>query len=125
MKINVVNVVMVVFLSLLSMGSFAQQREVGTPEERANRQTARMKEALNLSPDQEKNVAAINLKYAQKNQPLLENGGRNLKTLRQVRSIMSDKDKEMKAALRSDQYKQYEAIKEEMRNNMRKSRRKL
>ncbi|GAB3709800.1 hypothetical protein GCM10027592_46290 [Spirosoma flavus] len=123
MKTNVSTLILCISLFFIATISSAQQRQVGTPEERANWQTIRMKEALNLSPDQEKSVSEINLKYAQQAQPLLENGGRNLKTLREARSIMKNKNKDMKDVLTSDQFKQYQAIREEMRNTFRERRR--
>jgi len=123
MKNNLLTVALSLSLVLLSIGSFAQQRQVGTPEERASRQTARLKEALNLSPDQETAVASINLKYAKQAQPLLETGGRNLKTAREARSMMKSKDDELEKVLTKEQFKQYQDIKEEMRSAMKERRR--
>lgn len=112
-----------VAMILVSLTSVAQQRQIGTPEERASRQTARMKETLQLSPDQESSVAAINLNYAKQAQSLLETGGRNLKTAREARSMMKRKDDELEKVLSKDQFKQYQDIKEEMRDAMKERRR--
>ena len=82
-----------------------------------------MKEVLKLSPEQEPTVADINLKYAKQIQSLMETGGRNLKTMRDAKAIMNSKDKEMKEVLNKEQYKQYEDLRDEMRNAMRERRR--
>lgn len=123
MKVKAIKHAFSVALFLVSLTSFAQQRQIGTPEERASRQTARMKETLQLSPDQESSVAAINLKYAKQTQSLLETGGRNLKTAREAKSIMKSKDDELEKVLNKDQFKQYQDIKEEMRDAMKERRR--
>ena len=122
MKTNLSKAVCFIALLLLSASSFAQRGELGTPEERATRMTARMKEKLNLSADQETPVAAINLKYAKQNQALMESGGRNLRTARQAQAVMKKKDEELKKVLNADQYKQYQAIKEEMRAELKERR---
>lgn len=119
MNYQLTTLIATISLFLISVSTYAQDRRVGTPEERATRQTIRMKEVLNLSPSQESDIAAINLKYAKHIQPLLETGSRNLKTLREARSIMKRKDKEMKTVLTKVQYQQYQEIRKEMRSTLR------
>ncbi|GAB4003903.1 hypothetical protein GCM10028808_00460 [Spirosoma migulaei] len=124
MKSNIVTLILSVSLILISIASFAQRgSQLGTPEERATRQTARMKETLKLSPEQETSVSDINLKYAKQMQSVIETGGRNLKTAREAKSIMKNKDKELKEVLDKDQFKQYLTIKEEMMNQLKERRR--
>jgi Spy/CpxP family protein refolding chaperone len=48
--------------------SFAQNRQKLTPDEKAKRQTEQMKEKLNLTVEQEKQVYDINLKHIQKSE---------------------------------------------------------
>ncbi len=122
MRTNLSKTVCFIALLLLSASAFAQRGELGTPEERATRMTARMKEKLNLSAEQEAPVAAINLKYAKQNQSLLETGGRNLRTARQAQAVMKKKDEELKKVLNADQYQQYQTIKEEMRAELKERR---
>ncbi|MBC7922467.1 MAG: hypothetical protein H7Z75_15410 [Ferruginibacter sp.] len=93
-----------------------------TPEQRAERQTAQMKEKLSLTADQETRVAAINLNYAQQMQPLLEGGARNRNTLKQVRDLASSKDDELKKVLDQDQYKQYAAFRDEQKDRVKQAR---
>ncbi|WP_421825463.1 hypothetical protein [Larkinella sp.] len=122
MRTNLSKTVCFIALLLLSASAFAQRGELGTPEERAARMTARMKEKLNLSAEQEAPVAAINLKYAKQNQALMETGGRNLRTARQAQAVMKKKDEELKKVLNVDQYQQYQAIKEEMKAELKERR---
>jgi hypothetical protein len=93
-----------------------------TPEERAERQTAQMKQQLSLTADQEKTVAAINLKYVQQNQKLMASGDRNAETMKQMRDAMEARDGELKSALTKEQYQQYETMRNEQRNRMRDGR---
>ncbi|QIP14987.1 hypothetical protein G8759_21350 [Spirosoma aureum] len=122
MKNNLVNAILSVALVLISISSFAQRGQLGTPEERATRQTTRMKEALNLSAEQETSVADINLKYAKQMQSLLETGGRNLKTARTAKSSMKSKDNELKEVLTKDQFNKYLTLKEDMMSQMKELR---
>ncbi len=93
-----------------------------TPEQRANQQTARMKKQLSLTAEQEPTVAAINLKYAQQMQTLMQTGERNRQTMKQAREMASSKDAELKAVLTADQYMQYETFKDEQKGRMREMR---
>jgi len=99
-----------------------QQLANTTPEQRANRQTALMKKQLSLTPEQETAVATINLKYAQQMQSVIETGGRNRNTLKQVRDINNSKDAELKKVFDKDQYKQYEAFKDEQKDRLKQAR---
>lgn len=103
----------------------AERRErlaASTPEQRAERQTAQMKMQLALTPEQEKSIAAINLKYAQEAQKLMTSGDRTRGTLKQAREVMQAKDGELKAVLSKEQYQQYETMRDEQRNRMREGR---
>ncbi|GAB3921025.1 hypothetical protein [Larkinella terrae] len=122
MKTNLLKTALFLIVLLAASASFAQRAPLGTPEERAAKLTARMKEKLNLTADQETPVAEINLKYARQNQSLMETGGRNLRTARQVQSSMKEKDKELKKVLTADQYKQYQTVKEEMKAELKERR---
>lgn len=93
-----------------------------TPEQRADRQTALMKNQLSLTPEQETAVAAINLKYARQMQSVIETGGRNRNTLRQVRDINDNKDADLKKVFDKDQYKQYEAFKDAQKDRLKQAR---
>ena len=89
-----------------------------TPEQRAKVQTALMKAKLQLDTVQTAKVQAINLAAAQKMEPLLKSDGGKLAKFRQLKEIDNTKDKDLKKVLTPDQYKQYEAAKEEMKEKM-------
>ncbi|GAB3258714.1 hypothetical protein GCM10027347_22250 [Larkinella harenae] len=123
MKTSVFKTVLLMAGISLSSLTFAQQKDLRTPEERASFQTARMTEKLKLSSGQENTVASINLTYARQNQVLLETGGRNLRTARQLQTQMKKKDGELKTVLNQEQYQQYLAMKESMKSELKTRRR--
>ncbi len=89
-----------------------------TPEQRAQMQTQFMKSKLQLDTVQTAKIQAINLATAQKMDPLLKGDGGKLAKFRQMKEIDSNKDKDYKNVLTPDQYKQYEAFKEEMKQKI-------
>lgn len=93
-----------------------------TPEQRAKRQTAQMKKQLSLTTDQETTITAINLKYAQQMQPLIASGERERTAMKQVRDMNNSKNEEFKKVLNEDQYKQYEAFRDERKDRMKQAR---
>jgi len=103
-----------------SQGAHAQEASFKdkTPEQRAQMQTNMMKTKLNLDSAQTLKVQGINLKYAQKLDPVLKSDGGRFAKLRQMKSIQGQKNKELKAVLSSDQYKQYQQLEAEMRDKL-------
>lgn len=91
----------------------------GGAVERAQAQSDRMKEKLQLSDDQYKQVSAINEEYALKMESVLQGGGGRWSKYRELKPLMKEKDKKLKAVLTADQYKQYEAMKQEMMDKAR------
>jgi len=89
-----------------------------TPEQRAKMQTSMMKAKLQLDTVQVVKVQAINLTAAQKMEPLLKGDGGKLAKFKQIKEIDNAKDKDLKNVLTPEQYKQYEAAKEEMKEKM-------
>lgn len=99
-----------------------EQLTNSTPEQRAQRQTTQMKKQLSLSAEQETAVAAINLKYAQQAQTLIDGGNRNRETMKQVRTMMSSKDEELKKVFSQEQYTQYDTFKDTQKNRAKQNR---
>jgi hypothetical protein len=89
-----------------------------TPEQRAQMQTGMMKAKLKLDSTQVTKVQAINLKSAQKLEPLLKGDERRFKMLREMMAIQKEKDADLKKVLTDDQYKQYEKMKDEMKEKL-------
>ncbi|GAB3929134.1 hypothetical protein [Mucilaginibacter myungsuensis] len=93
-----------------------------TPEQRAKLQTGMMKTKLRLDSATVTKVQAINLKYAQKLDPVMKGDGRKLKMIREAMSIQKEKDAELKTALSKDQYQAYEKMKDDMRDKIKEFR---
>jgi hypothetical protein len=88
-----------------------------TPEQRAKIQDALMTQKLGLTDEQKPKVAALNLEYAKKIQPLIESG-RPLAQLREMRELNQEKEAALQKVLTPEQFKKYLAAKEEMRKKI-------
>jgi hypothetical protein len=86
-----------------------------TPDQRATAQTAMMKEKFDLTADQLPQVAAINLKYAQKMEPIIKGSSGTLMKMSQMRGVNEEKEAELKGVLSPEQFQKYLASKDEMR----------
>lgn len=86
-----------------------------TPQERAGIQTAFLKDKLGLSPEETAKVEAINLKYAEKAEPVIKGSDGPFSRMRQMKEIQSEKDADMKTALTPAQYQAYDAAKDELK----------
>jgi len=110
------------FTALINNPASAQDKadmiKNSTPEQRAKMQTSMMKAKLQLDTVQVVKVQAINLTAAQKMEPLLKGDGGKLAKFRQMKEIDSAKDKDLKNVLTPEQYKQYQAAKDEMKEKM-------
>lgn len=91
-----------------------------TPQQRADAQTEYMQSKLALTPDQTPKVAAINLEYAQQMDPILKGSDGPLVKMRAMRGIQDAKDGELQGVLTPEQFTQYQAMKEEMREKIEK-----
>ena len=96
----------------------AGQIKNSTPEQRAQLQTGMMKTRLKLDSAQTLKVQSINLKYAQKADPIIKGDENKLSKYRQMKAIDEQKDKDLKQIFTTDQYKQYQDIKAEIREKI-------
>jgi hypothetical protein len=108
---------LVVTILFFIQGASAQQAnfKTKTPEQRAAAQTSVMKIKCNLDSNQVAKVQAINLKYAEKLDPVFKSEEGKLARFRQAKALMDAKDAELKAVLTTSQYKQYLDLKAEMK----------
>ena len=97
-----------------------EQLKQTTPEQRATLQTALMAERLGLTADQKTKVAALNLTYATKMEPIIKGSAGPLREMREIRQINDEKEAELKQILTPTQFQQYLASKEEMRQKFEK-----
>jgi hypothetical protein len=85
-----------------------------TPAERAKAQTAMMKTKLGLSDAEVAKVGPINMKYAERMEPIIKGSEGPLIKMRSVRTVEEAKEAELKGVLTADQFTKFEAGKEEM-----------
>ena len=89
-----------------------------SPAQRAKAQTAMMKEKLGLSEEQVAKVGALNLKYAEKMDPIIKGAEGTFMKARDARNVEQQKEDELKALLSPDQFQKFLAGKEEMREHL-------
>lgn len=101
-----------------SAQNMAQSLKDKTPEQRAQMQTNMMKAKLKLDSAQVLKVQGINLKYAQKLDPVIKGDGGKLSKFRQLKSIQKDKEKELKVVFTANQFKEYQQLQAEMKEKL-------
>ena len=102
---------------LVSIDTLAQEpeKEPMPPAERAAKLTAWMKNNLQLTPEQEKPVQEINLKYANKTEELRNSDESRSQKFKKLKDFNEAKDKELKLLFTEEQFKTYQAKKEEVK----------
>ena len=85
-----------------------------TPAERAKAQTAMMKMKLGLTEAEAAKVGTINLKYAERMEPIIKGTEGPLIRMKSMRGVEEAKEAELKGVLTGDQFTKFEASKEEM-----------
>jgi len=110
----------VLLFATLAMAQMDQLEELknSTPEERAALQTDMMKTALGLDEKATSAVSAINLKYAQQTQALMDSDAPRLEKLMTFRKNSGAKDAEIEAVLTPEQYTLYREKKSEMQDKV-------
>lgn len=112
--------VMICLVAGVATAGLAQEgRMRATPEQRAQKQTARLTDALKLTPDQQKQVYDANLKAAQQMKPMQDATEADRKAFREAQQ---QKEASFKTILTADQYTEYLKLKDEMRAKMRERR---
>lgn len=107
-------------LTLFSHALMAQRPLMDNPaHERAAAQTQRMTTSLRLDSAQAGKVARINLRYAQRMDPLMQANGSRISKLKAVRTIQKEKEAELKQVLSKEQFEQFkeqqQAVKDEIK----------
>ena len=93
----------------------APEREIPPAEERARQLTEKMKEKLGLTEEQVPAVTEINLRAATQIDTIIHSGGSRRERLEELRSVQQQRDKELEKVLTKEQWKQYVAIKDELK----------
>jgi hypothetical protein len=89
-----------------------------TPAERAKAQTTMMKAKLGLTDEQVEKVGALNLKYAEKMDPIIKGTEGPFMKARDARNVEQEKEDELKTLLSPDQFQKFQAAKDEMREKL-------
>jgi hypothetical protein len=89
-----------------------------TPEQRAKALTEMMTTKLGLSPEQTNKVANLNLTYANKMEPLIKGSEGPFVKMREMKQINQAKEAELKKILTPQQFQNYLASKEQMREQV-------
>ena len=97
--------------------AFAQLDELKntTPGERASLQTELMKSKLALTAEQTQAVADLNLKYANRMEPIIKGSSNSLSKMFQMRKINNGNETELKRILSPQQWEKFDASRDEMR----------
>ena len=109
------NLLLVPCFLLFIVGVLNAQHQMKPASERAAKITAWMKTNLQLTPDQETKVQAINLKYAERMDGMMAGGGTKKQKARELKDNDASKDAELKGVLSDSQFQTYYAKKEELK----------
>lgn len=89
-----------------------------TPEERADYQTGLLKDLLDLTPDQVAKVAALNLEYAKKIDPILKGDLGRYEKYKQANALLAAKDAAIEPLLSDVQYQKYLDTRKTVQNDL-------
>lgn len=106
------------FLILVGFGTLAQQGNQPSPEQmrqRAENEAREMAITLQLNEKQMLAFNEINEKFGAKMQEIRHPGADREEMMFQMRALSKERDKEMKDILSKEQYKKYQKIQEEKR----------
>ncbi|WP_103070849.1 hypothetical protein [Aquimarina sediminis] len=113
------NIITILLLTLFNVASYAQERQL-TEEQKEKLKVHLQKsfEKLDLSEEQKPEFKAITKKYALQVKTLRNSNESKSAKYNELKSIISAKNKEMKALLSADQYIVYEATQKERRKKL-------
>jgi periplasmic protein CpxP/Spy len=113
---------MIAAILTLSFTAFAQrgqQREMSTPEQRAERMTTRMAEQLELTEEQKEEIYKINLENAQKRQVEMEARRAEMEARRaEMKSQIESQKVQIEAVLTPEQKEKWEEVRTENRRKI-------
>jgi hypothetical protein len=124
MKKTAVTITLIFSLMFAATHLFAQSELKEMPaDQRAKLQTERMTTSLKLDEGQIEKVGQINLKYAQKMDPVIQGAGSKMSRFKTFKSINKDKEAELKGVLTIQQFEQFQKQQQEMKDKLREQRR--
>lgn len=90
--------------------------------ERAAAQTQRMKTSLRLDSAQTARIAVINLRYAQRMDPVMQGNGSRLSKFKAARTMQKEKEVELKQVLTKEQFEQFKEQQQAMKDEFKERR---
>jgi hypothetical protein len=123
MKKNVLKWVLILVVSGLTTGAFAQSKLTNEQKEELLAKMEQYRAELNLSDQQQEQVKSINATYFEGLAGLKASNGSKLSKFKMYRTLSETRDEQMKQVLDRNQYKRYKAMQKEMRSEL-KSRKK-
>jgi protein CpxP len=113
---------------MISLSTIAQKKggERPSPEERANKNTERMAEALTLTDAQKKQILEINLEYAKKNEAEMAERKAEMEARKAEMDVkkveLKEQDAKIQAVLTEEQRAQWTEIKADRMDDRRRGR---
>lgn len=111
-------------IGFMAVNNLSAQQTMGdklkamTPQQRADYQTGLMKTQLHLDTQQIVKVKVVNLKYAQKIEPLIKSDDSKFTKFREFKKLQAAKDAELKVIFNAGQFKLYQDYESEMKEKM-------
>ncbi|MXV50646.1 hypothetical protein GS399_06645 [Pedobacter sp. HMF7647] len=106
-------------MGIVSLSKAQGGRNMGTPEERAQKNTDALVSKLKLTDDQKSKIYTINLDQAKKVDSLFKAPGDMQEKRPAMMALRQTSDTNIKAVLTDDQKKEYDSWLEERRSQMR------
>lgn len=123
MKKTGLTITLIFSFMLAATRLFAQSELKEMPAgQRAKWQTERMTSSLKLDAAQTEKVREINMKYAQKMDPVIQSTGSKMSRFKAFKSINRDKEAELRGVLTTQQFEQFQKQQQEMKDKLREQR---
>ncbi|WP_449399009.1 hypothetical protein [Chryseobacterium wanjuense] len=101
-------------MAFTSLSAQTKKLKDSTPEQRAKMQTEWMKTKLALNTTQIQQVYALNLQYAQKNDPVIQSNEGKLAKFKKLKALQKEKSDALSQILDEGQYKKYQELEDQM-----------
>lgn len=109
-------------MAFTNISAQAKKLKDTTPEQRAKMQTEWMTTKLALNTSQVQQVSALNLQYAQKNEPIIQCNEGKLSKFKKLKALQKEKSNALSQILDAGQYKEYQEIKDQMIQTLKQKR---
>jgi len=110
------------WMTFTRVSAQAKKLKDTTPEQRAKMQTEWMTTKLALNTSQIQKVSALNLQYAQKNEPIIQSSENKLSKFKKLKALQKEKSNALSQILDAAQYQKYQEIKDQMIQTLKEKR---